>query len=300
MLGHRRLKSRLSALSLTLLAFAAACQRKAVAPASDHPRLTPNVRMQDVTFYSTSLERDMPYRVILPLILPAKKKVPVVYLLHGGGGGYRDWSNYSDVARFAEKGLILVMPEGNSSYYVNAVDRPKDRYEDYITKDLISDVEARFPVAPGRTNRAIVGISMGGFGAVTLALKHPDLLVFVGGISSALDVPSRPFSFHRIGQYRQHAAIFGSRGSRSRRDNDPYILARSADVSSMSYFFLSCGEQEGLLPANNKFVMLLRDRGFRYEFHSVPGGHDWAQWNARLPELFESLRLHGFSIASTN
>jgi S-formylglutathione hydrolase FrmB len=64
-----------------------------------------------------------------------------MYLLHGGGGGYRDWSNYSDVAQFAEHGFILVMPEGNSSYYVNAAERPQDRYEDYITKDLIADVE---------------------------------------------------------------------------------------------------------------------------------------------------------------
>src|SRR5690349_7299750 len=160
-------------------------------------------------FHSVSLQRDMPYRVILPASLPSNAKLPVMYLLHGGGGGYRDWSNYSDVAQFAEHGFILVMPEGNSSYYVNAAERPLDRYEDYITKDLIGDVESRFPIASGRTNRAIVGVSMGGFGAVILALKRPDLYAFAGGISSALDVPTRPFSFKRIGQYRGHAQIFG-------------------------------------------------------------------------------------------
>ena len=76
--------------------------------------------MRDVTFRSTSIGRDMEYRVILPSPIPAGQKFPVVYLLHGGGGGFRDWSNYSDVAKFAERGLILVMPEGNSSYYTNA------------------------------------------------------------------------------------------------------------------------------------------------------------------------------------
>jgi S-formylglutathione hydrolase FrmB len=134
-------------------------------------------------------------------------------LLHGGGGEYRDWSNYSDVAKFAEHGLVLVMPEGGSSYYVNAAERPRDRYEDYLTRDLISDVERKFPVATERSNRAIVGISMGGFGAITLALKHPDLFFFAGGLSSALDVPSRPFSIKRIGQYRQHSRIFGPWGA---------------------------------------------------------------------------------------
>jgi putative tributyrin esterase len=248
--------------------------------------------MQEVVFHSTSLQRDMPYRVILPADLSPNKKLPVVYLLHGGGGGYRDWSNYSDVARFAESGLILVMPEGDSSYYMNARARPRDRYEDYITKDLISDVESRFPVASGRANRAIAGVSMGGFGAVTLALKHPDLYAFVGGISSALDVPSRPFSIKRIGQYRGHAQIFGPWGSKTRRANNPYVLAGSVDPSKTPYFYLTCGEQEGLLSANRRFADLLRKRAFKYEFHTGPGGHDWNQWNGRLPDLFSALRQH--------
>ena len=154
--------------------------------------------MVDVTFHSASLSRDMPYRVILPAKIAEGKKLPVIYLLHGGGGSYRDWTNYSDVAQYAERGLILVMPEGNSSYYVNSADHPQDRYEDYIVHDLIADVENRFPAATGRSNRAIAGVSMGGFGAVILALKHPDLVVFAGGMSSALDVPTRAFSVKRI------------------------------------------------------------------------------------------------------
>jgi S-formylglutathione hydrolase FrmB len=246
--------------------------------------------MQDVTFHSASLQREMPYRVILPASIPAKQKLPVVYLLHGGGGGYRDWSNYSDVARFAEQGMIMVMPEGNESYYVNAAARPQDRYEDFITKDLIRDVEGRFPAASDREHRAIVGVSMGGFGAVVLALKHPELFVFVGGLSSALDVPTRRFSFRRMAQYRGHAQIFGAWGSDTRRANNPYAFAGSADPARVPFFYLTCGEQEGLLPANQRFAALLKKHGFKYEFHPGPGGHDWNQWNGRLPELFGSLQ----------
>jgi S-formylglutathione hydrolase FrmB len=248
--------------------------------------------MQDVTFHSASLQRNMPYRVILPATIPSKNKLSVIYLLHGGGGGYRDWSNYSDVARFAESGFILVMPEGNSCYYMNAAERPQDRYEDYVTKDLINDVESRFPAATGRDHRAIIGISMGGFGAITLSLKHPELFAFVGGISSAIDVPSRPFSLKRIGQYRGHALIFGPWGSQTRRDNDPNVLAGSAEPAAVPYLFLTCGQQEGLLAANIRFAAILEKRGFKYEFHSVSGGHDWNQWNRRLPTLFQSLTAH--------
>jgi putative tributyrin esterase len=258
----------------------------------DHPRLTPKVTMRDVVFHSAALNRDMPYRVVLPASVAAGQELPVVYVLHGGGGDFREWSNDSDVAQFAERGLILVMPEGNSSYYTNSVQQPQDRYEDYIVSDLISDVESKFPAAIGRPNRAIVGISMGGFGAVTLAIRHPGLFAFAGGLSSAIDVPRRAFSIKRLQQSRHYESIFGPSESQTRRDKDPFVLFKRASPEGAPYFFLTCGEQEGLLPASREFAALLAQRHFRYEFHSVRGGHDWNQWNAWLPDLFRSLTEH--------
>jgi len=151
----------------------------------------------------------MQYRVVLPKGLAPAQKLPAVYLLHGGGADFRSWTNDSDVARFAENGLILVMPEGKSSYYINAAGRAHDRYEDYIVSDLIADSQRKFPIEGGREHRAIIGISMGGFGAINLSLKHPDLFAFAGALSPAVDVPSRPFSIKRIGQWREHSSIFG-------------------------------------------------------------------------------------------
>jgi putative tributyrin esterase len=268
------------------------CNRGKESTPVDRPRLSPKVAMQDVTFHSAALGRDMPYRVITPGNIPSETKLPVVYLLHGGGGSFRDWSNFSDVARFAERGLILVMPEGDESYYTNSSEHPQDRFEDYIVNDLIKDVEGRFPAAPGRANRAILGVSMGGYGAVKLSLHHPEMFAFAGGLSSAIDVPSRPFSMHRWGQYRHHRSIFGPWGSATRRDNDPFVLVRSMDPAKAPYFYLTCGEQEGLLPSNHSFASLLEQRQFRFEFHVVPGGHNWQQWNARLDDTFSSLLDH--------
>ena len=275
-----------------LLTLATACEKKREEFFSDRPRSTQQVVVHDVTFHSSALNRDMVYRIVLPVSLATGAKRPVVYLLHGGGGGFRDWSNYSDVARFAERGLILVMPEGDESYYTNWAERPRDRYEDYIAGDLIWDVENRFPAASNRANRAIVGISMGGFGAVKIALRHPELYAFVGGLSSALDVPSRPFSLKRIRQWSHHRTIFGPWGSGTRHENDPFALAQSADVAAAPFFYLTCGEQEGLLPANHRFANLLEQRHFHHEFHVVSGGHDWTQWNARLDDCFSSLLDH--------
>lgn len=288
----RHLRSRRSRVLLSaVLVLTAACRRSNDSPFVDHPRITARVTLRDITFRSAALGRDMQYRVILPLET-ADQKLPVVYLLHGGGGGFRDWSNDSDVASFAERGLILVMPEGESSYYTNAVDPPQDRFEDYITHDLISDVESHFPVAAGRANRSIIGLSMGGFGAVKIGLRHPDLFAFVGGLSSAIDVPRRAFSVKRLQQSRHYNSIFGPSGSQTRRDNDPFILARTANPEGAPHFFLTCGEQEGLLPANREFAALLAQRHFKFEFHTVRGGHDWNQWNAWLTTVFRSLSDH--------
>jgi S-formylglutathione hydrolase FrmB len=211
--SHRRSVNQLLTVILIL---STGCRRKETEQ-PDPPRLTLNVALRDVTFRSAALNREMQYRIVLPSGLPSGQEFRVIYLLHGGGGGFKDWSNYSDVARFAEFSLLLVMPEGGSSYYTNAVDPPPDRYEDYVVRDLISDVESRFPAAPGRSNRAIVGISMGGFGAVKLALRHPDLFSFVGGISSAIGVPRRAFSIKRLQQSRHYNAILGRPGARRGR-----------------------------------------------------------------------------------
>ncbi len=267
------------------------CEKK-TEPSPDYPRLTTKVTLQDVTFHSAALERDMQYRVILPAKINNSQKFPAIYLLHGKGENFRTWTNYSDVARFAEQGFILVMPEGNISYYTNAVDRPKDRYEDYIVNDLIHDVESRFPVIADHSHRAIIGISMGGYGSIKTALKHPDLYAFAAGMSSALDVPSRPFSLKRFGQYMEHRKIFGPLGNQTRRDNDPLALVLKVNPEKMPYIFLTCGDQEGLLVVNRKFARLLAERHFEYQLHVEPGGHNWNQWNRILPDVFASLSAH--------
>src|SRR6201999_2417529 len=111
---------------LFALAFTSCSQEKPAKPFVDHPQLIAGVKLVDVTFHSAALDRDMQYRAMLPAQIIAGQKLPVIYLLHGNDGGFRDWSNYSDVAKYAEQGLILIMPEGNSSYYMNSFDHPQD------------------------------------------------------------------------------------------------------------------------------------------------------------------------------
>ena len=275
--------------------FLAGCRPAQQAP-PDHPRLAPGVAMKDVTFYSAALKREMPYRVFLPEKLMPDQKLPVVYLLHGGVGNFKNWSNYTDVAQYAATnrsgGLILVMPEGAFSYYENAALKPEEKYRDYLADDLVRDVEARFPAAAGRENRAIIGISMGGFAAIKLALSHPELYAFAGAISPAIDACERRFNVFDIGQWRRLREIFGPVGSKMRQNADPFVLVKSASPSATSYIYLTAGSQEPLLDPILRFEARLKERGFSYELHTKPGGHDFAEWGSQIPGCFASLLQH--------
>ena len=123
---------RLDISGLFILAFAIsssiiACHRLPQ-PRRDHPQLAAGVKMQERSFHSNALDRQMVYRVIMPPDISAASALPVVYLLHGAGNDFRTWSNDSNVAEYARKGVILVMPDGDLSYYVNAVEARNDRY----------------------------------------------------------------------------------------------------------------------------------------------------------------------------
>jgi putative tributyrin esterase len=274
-------------IATALLLLLPACKHPEII--TDYPQLVLDVRMEDVTFKSKALNREMHYRVFLPEFLSPNKKLPVVYLLDGGGGNFRSWSNYTNVSEYALKGLILVMPQGDNSYYMNSVEAPDEKFEDYMTQDLIADVESRFPAKSGRENRAIIGVSMGGFGAVDYAFVHPDLYSFVGAISPAVDVPSRRFTLRRYDQWLRFRHIFGPMDSPERDTRDPFKLVEKANPQTTPYIYITAGEQESMFDPIKRFANRLKARGFQSEFHTKPGGHDWQEWNQQLPGCMDSL-----------
>jgi S-formylglutathione hydrolase FrmB len=150
-------------------------------------------------------------------------------------------------------------------------------------------VEKRFPAAAGRENRAIIGISMGGFAVARLALSRPEIFSFAGALSPSIDVCQRRF---HLMQWWRLTQIFGPVGSKTRTASDPFLLAHSADPARTPYIYLTAGEMEPLLLPNRRFAALLSSRSFAFEFHAKPGGHDWGEWDAQIPGCMESLLRH--------
>jgi putative tributyrin esterase len=129
---------------------------------------------------------------------------------------------------------------------------------------------------------------------VELALKRPDLFAFAGALSPAINAPAKRFSWVRWEQSLRLRKTFGDDGSEKRRAVDPFVLVRAADPAQTPNLYITAGENEPLREPIERFVAKLKRRGFAYEYHTKPGGHDWGEWNAQVPGCFESLlgRIH--------
>jgi S-formylglutathione hydrolase FrmB len=175
-------------------------------------RLSP--RLYEYQMATPYLDRPTGVRVLLPPSYAAQptRRFPVLYLLHGGNGSYRDWTTDSPSQSDAERitappyslsqgdaeritapySLITVMPNGDAAgwytdWYNNGA-RGNPRYESYILGQLLPWVDVTLRTIPHRSGRAVAGLSMGGYGTVKFAARHPDLFVAAAAFSGAVDL----------------------------------------------------------------------------------------------------------------
>jgi S-formylglutathione hydrolase FrmB len=227
------------------------------------------------------------YRIIVPTHQPSER-LPVLYFLHGFGGSPGHIMQESQIVQLAERErLIVVLPDGRFSYFTNAKHLRKARWEDAMTQELTADVQANFPALSGREHTGVAGISMGGYGAAKLALKHPELYGFAGVMSGALDITRRRATVRRLGQSWRIWMIFGFRPE-TRRDEDVFDLLAASHDAGQTRWFVSWGAADPLAGTGSHFDRQLQQSGVEPVRVVSPGGHDWQSWNAALPELLST------------
>ncbi|MCW5948838.1 MAG: esterase family protein [Pyrinomonadaceae bacterium] len=253
-------------------------------------QLPSNVREERLA--SRLMGRDMPYRVVLPAGYDPdggkKKLYPVIYLLHGLGGSYANWTDKTGLADYVrDHGIIVVTPEGGNGWYTDSVSTPTDRFESYIISELIPEVEKRFAVDPERRGRIIAGLSMGGYGAMKFGLKYPEKFSLVGSFSGALGVAS--FTEKNAGTIGKGVdSILGGEDSEVRKANDIFALLRAmpADkVAGLPFIYQSCGTEDFLFENNRRFLDLLTEKKVKREYREHPGLHDWTFWDSQIREF---------------
>lgn len=238
--------------------------------------------LQTVSFYSKALDKQTTYIAALPNPIQPGKKYPVLYLLHGAWGSYRDWTQNTSISEMLrDLPLVVITPDGGQfGWYLDSSRESASTYESFLTRDLINDVDARFQTSPTRTARAICGLSMGGHGALSLAAKHPDLFGSASSMSGILRLQNHPKKWElekRLGPL-QDAAPEWSRHS-------VYDLVDQFTSTPVA-LLLDCGTSDsvGALTDNRQVHERLSNRGIKHTYREFPGTHDWKYWGARLPE----------------
>ena len=209
-------------------------------------------------------------------------------------GHYDDWAKSSGIALYSEDyDFVIIMPEGNDGFYTNAENVPADRYEDYVIKDLIPEVEKDFRVRTDRGGRVIAGLSMGGYGALKFGLKYPDKFVLAGSFSGALNAARIDLAVIGTGWKALTDAVnavYGDLGSRTRAENDIYGMVDSLkpeQIKDLPFIYVDCGTEDFLIGDNRTFAEKLFVRKIPHEFRQLPGGHDWKYWDRQVEEFLE-------------
>jgi putative tributyrin esterase len=247
--------------------------------------------VRNAVFHSASLERDMHYRVLLPRIYENAGRFSVLYLLHGLYGDYQNWDTRTRLEDYARNlPLLIVMPDADDSWYTNSATVPGDKFEDYITKDLIAEIDEKYRTIHDGHGRAIAGLSMGGYGAVKLGLEYPQLFAFAGSLSGAFNAPQNLANLRP--EFRTKLLeVFGNEGSRTRAENDIFLLLNTAHQFPYPYFYLACGTADFFLETNRQFAQQLSSRNVAYEYHETAGGHTWEYWDGGLKPLLDAIEL---------
>jgi len=244
---------------------------------------------------SKILAHPVPYCIILPPSFDANKsrRFPILYFLHGLGDNEQSfihtgaWNLTEDLREQGQiTEFLIATPHADASFYINSKDG-KTRYEDFLLLEFFPFIENRYRAAPARTHRAIAGISMGGYGALHFAFRHPQLFSSVGAHSAALieklpvflgPTPNSP-------RFRVLGEVFGAPPDEAFwQRNSPLTFARTADLKGLKIYF-DCGDQDdyGFDSGAAALDKILNARHIPHEYHSYPGRHDPAYFADHLP-----------------
>jgi putative tributyrin esterase len=237
------------------------------------------------SFRSTALGKDVSYLVDLPASYASgDRRYPVLYALHGLFESHSFWERRGLAG--ALQGLrerrevpefLVVAVDGGNSFFVNG---RLGRYEDLVATDLVAHVESTWQVAPGRENRALFGVSMGGYAALRIALAQPEVFGAVAAHSAMLlEKPPTREDGARGGQMMAFNRVFGDPIDAAMwTAADPLALAEKVDPKAVPALYFDCGTEDryGLFAGNRELHRRLEARGIAHEFGLYPGDHGYA------------------------
>jgi putative tributyrin esterase len=257
----------------------------------------------DVHAFSDVLRIQVAFHVLLPQqttqeigvdVATQRASHPVLWLLHGLSDDHTIWLRRTSIERYAAaKNLAVVMPAAGRSFYQDMA--AGHAYWTFLTEELPALCRHWFPISTLREDNFAAGLSMGGYGALRMALAFPDRYAAAASLSGALDIPRRLREAGREGSRISRVeweGIFGPelRAEGTSADLD-HLAKTAAQASVRPRVFLGCGTEDDLLAESRGFRDRLNQLGYDHTYEEHPGSHEWAYWDASIQRVLDWLPL---------
>ena len=234
-------------------------------------------RIDTLTVQSQGMKRGIDMIVIAPdqSLGNTPTHCPVIYLLHGFGNNHFAWLQIKpNLPQIADrKGLIFVCPDGQESWYWDSPQCPDSRYETFISQEMIAYVDAHYATIADRTGRAIMGLSMGGHGALWNAIRHKEVFGAAGSTSGGVDIRPFPNSWNMSKQLGD-------------KESNPEVWEQHTVINQVNRLqnhdlalIIDCGEEDFFLEVNKAFHQKLLEQGIEHDFITRPGSHNKTYWH---------------------
>ncbi|WP_432995237.1 alpha/beta hydrolase [Dactylosporangium sp. CA-233914] len=240
-------------------------------------------------FSSETLGFGTSMTVLLPEQTPGPLRgFPTLYLLHGLSDDDTAWTRQTSLERYAEEaGLAVVMPQVHRSFYTDeAWGRP---YWTFVSEELPRIARHLFRLTDDPAKTFVAGLSMGGYGAFKLALRHPGRFAAAASLSGVLDIAERTHTMSTPEDPRMWQRIFGDPPTVEGTEDD--LLHLLGKVESPPPLYVACGTEDVLYESNVRFREACAQRGIPLTTDFSPGDHDWAFWDAQIRKVLAWLPL---------
>jgi S-formylglutathione hydrolase FrmB len=228
---------------------------------------------------SAKMEKSIPATIILPdAYAEGEAQFPVTYLLHGAGGSYAGWNAQTNIAELADQyNMVIVCPDGGrTSWYIDSPIDPTYQYETYVADECVDFIDANYRTRANSGSRAIAGLSMGGHGALFLAIRHRDTFGTSVVLSGGVDLRPFPEKWDikkRIGSISDYPENW--------EQYSVINLAKQLKDTELN-ISIDCGRDDFFIPVNRALHIQLLNDGISHVYQEHAGRHNWDYWSAAI------------------
>lgn len=258
---------------------------------------------ESLSVKSGILDREVNYSIYLPAgYESSNRRYPVLYLLHGFTDDETGWTQFGEVKTIADRAsqkvavtpMIIVMPDAGKSWYINNHDGSV-RYEDFFVDEFISHIDDTYRTRPEKQFRAVSGLSMGGYGTLIMAMKHPDLFAAAAPLSAGVSTDEEIINMSADNWNNVFGVPYGEDIEGEDRLSDHYLensilnIVETGDREKLGSvrYYIDCGDDDFLIEGNMALHAAMIDKEVQHEFRVRDGGHTWTYWRTALPEVLK-------------